>query len=205
MNSTQENALSAAIQLNPAYEPSDADDSVTYYLYCPDTFVATKTVKVAPDATPPENGTKWQPPPCSTNVQAYFDGFGWVRCPSYKSMTPELLRTVLIDVAKRELREAMTEIKDSVADEETETYLQQYADAQSYIATGTASTFLKVLSEARGKPLDDLAEIIVRKADAYHTATASALAKYQNVVDEIMSTKPVLTQEMLRERRLQRT
>ncbi len=193
-----------SIQLNPAYDPTAVVETVTYYLYCPATFVATTSVEVATNEPPPEHSTKWVPPQCSSNAQAYFDGFGWVRCPPYASLTPELLRLAFIDVAKRELRAAMSDIKANAADDETDTYLQQYADAQTYLRTGEASTFLMVLSDERNKAVEDLARIITRKADVYHTATAKALARYQNAVDAITNTEPVLTQALLQERRLHR-
>lgn len=207
-----DSAPTTSVQLNPAYDPTSVAaydelapvETLTYYLYCPKTFVATHSVQVVTNEEPPLCSTKWEPPLCSDNAQAYFDGFGWVRCPPYKSLTPELLRAALTDVAKRELRDSMAELKASVADEESETYLQQYADAQTYLRTGEASTFLMVLSSARNKDMDDLTRTIVRKADVYHTATAKALALYQNAVDAITNTEPVLTQALLQERRLQR-
>lgn len=192
------------VQLNPSYESNVAPETTAHYCYCPKTFVATNVVQVAADEEVPEMSTRWKPPQCEDGVQAYFNGIGWVRCVALDHITPELIRDVQLDIAERELRETLRTIKDGAVAAETETYLQQYVDAQDYIATGTASTFLRVLSEARGKPLDDLARTIVRKADAYHTATAGALAKYQNAVDEIAGSKPALTQEMLMERRLQR-
>lgn len=195
---------STSIQLNADYDPTAVAETVTYYRYCPETFVALDPVSVEPSAKAPDNTTRWAPPQCRAGTQAYFDGFGWVRCPTLRSITPELLRRVLTDVAKRELRNALTVIKAGAAEAETETYLQQYTDAQSYVATGYASTFLKVLSEARNKPLEVLARTIVRKADAYHTLVAKAVASYQNTIDDIAETEPVLTQALLQERRLQR-
>lgn len=192
------------VQLNPAYDPLAVVNAVRYYTYCPKTFVATGYVDGTDGETLPEFSTKWAPPVCDSDQQAYYNGCGWVRGVPYKSLTPELLRQALTDVVQRELRTAMANIKAGAADDETETYLQQYADAQTYLRTGEASTFLMVLSNERNKEVEDLARVIMRKADAYHTAVAKALASYQNAVDVIANTEPVLTQALLQERRLQR-
>jgi hypothetical protein len=196
--------LTEVIQVPSKPEVSSFVDTIPYYRYCPTTFVALDVVRVALTDTPPPNSTPWAPPTCGVATEAYFDGVGWSRCPAYRTITPELLRATLTDIAKRELRESLAVIKANVADEEVDTYQQQYADAKEFIASGQASTFLKVLSSTRDKPIEALARTIVRKADAYHTSMAKALAAYQNTVDVIATTEPILTQALLRERRMLR-
>ena len=167
----------------------------TYYLYDPKTFVATNSVEAEEQ---PANSSAWPPPQCAATEQVYFNGQGWVKSYPRSEMTPQRIRTVLKAIAAYKYAQNMRQLNADVSEHEIATYMQQYAEAQQYAATGEAPVFLSTLAVSRDEDLESLVPKILAKAEAYNERRAVALAMYQTEVRDIEAAKElVVTQEML--------
>jgi hypothetical protein len=169
------------------------------YLYDPETFAFTKEVSVGEDDALPDNSTKWPPPECAPNQQAYYNGDGWVKAFPLALMTSDRLRSVYLAVAALKLEREVRKLGTGAPNAETSTYSQQYMEAKEFQRTKQAPVFLEALAISRGEEVESLAAKIVAKAEVYNTRKAELLAAYQLEVKELMISKDLkLTQELLR-------
>ena len=110
--------------------------------------------------------------------------------PTEDEIEDEKIRLEFEDTRFRKLEE-IAEAFDNTVGEFTKTYpeveklswYKQEVEARAYLADGTESKFLQAIADKREVTIDDLAQKIVEKADAYTVALGEAIGYRQKLED----------------------
>lgn len=153
-------------------------------------------IELSEDESLPENSSKWKPTINVPGQVAYYNPLGfWVIAPDINKADPSIVRAAILRRITDDFNYEMTQLSAQYPIAEQQSWAQQLAEAQAFLADASATTpLLSKLATVRGVNVKDLAQKIVDKNTAYQSQYTDKLAAFQKQRSAIeMSDLPSVT------------